>query len=130
VKEILIHVKEPSKFDSSNNFIRWESQMVMMWLVIPLCMGLSKANNNIVKRDLIFLKGNAWNRSLNVSYLWWFLTVKMWYILWQFLTIKIWCILWRFLTIKNTMHFVTIFNRQKMMHFVAVFYRQNMMKYK
>jgi len=34
--------------------------MVMMWLVIPLCMGLSKANSNIVKKDLfIFLKGNA-----------------------------------------------------------------------
>jgi len=28
--------------------------MVMMWLVIPLCMGLSKANSNIVKKNLIF----------------------------------------------------------------------------
>jgi len=28
----------------------------MMWLVIPLCMGLSKANSNIVKKIYFFLK--------------------------------------------------------------------------
>jgi len=38
--------------------------MVMMWLVIPLCMGLSKANSNIVKKDLIFFKRECLKQEL------------------------------------------------------------------
>ena len=69
--------------------------MVMMWLVIPLCMGLSKAN--IVKKDLIFFEREC--------------------ILWRFLTVKN---MMHFVTIfnrQNMMHFVAIFNRQNMMKY-------------
>jgi len=78
----------------------------MMWLVIPLCMGLSKANSNTVKRDLIFFKRACLKEELK-------------------------CIL--FMAIfnrQNVIYFVAVFNRQNMMHFVAVFNCQNMMKYK
>jgi len=38
--------------------------MVMMWLVIPLCMGLSKANSNIVKKDLFCFKRECLKQEL------------------------------------------------------------------
>ena len=75
--------------------------MVMMWLVIPLCMGLSKANSNIVKKDLIFsFKRECLKQELK-------------------------CILFVMIfNRQNVIYFVAVFNHQNMMHFVAVFNRK------
>jgi len=74
--------------------------MVMMWLVIPLCMALSKANSNIVKKYLIFFKRECLKQELK-------------------------CILFVMIfNRQNVTYFVVVFNHQNMMHFVAVFNRK------